>query len=301
MYNLAIIILNYRQYDYTMRTVDHLLEINVSEDIYVVDNCSPNDSYARLKEKYENVGNVSVIQSEKNGGYSYGNNYGIRFAQAQKQYDYICIMNPDVIVPDNYFQEMCAKLEAHPEYAVIVPLMLYPDHIDMADIGFKLAEAKMLYREHFLLYRFFKKKKADIRFEHIGDGLLPTECVPIAIFIVDAKAFASVGYFDEGCFLHNEEPILGHKMQSIGKGMLIDVSHYYLHYHLSTVSTEDKWQVYKKNFGSILDNYNREYESRKYLCEKYYGGKYINRLRMVRLINLFMLHTQRILALVLKR
>ena len=78
----VFIILNYKTYKDTLVLVDSLLEQGLgNRRIIIIDNASPNESYEILNAKYGNNGSVDVIYSEENGGFSKGNNIGLRFAK----------------------------------------------------------------------------------------------------------------------------------------------------------------------------------------------------------------------------
>ena len=71
--------------------------MNSIDKIVVVDNCSTDNSYVQLKE-FENE-KIHVVQSEKNGGYGYGNNIGIDYLK--NLVDYIIVANPDVVFKES--------------------------------------------------------------------------------------------------------------------------------------------------------------------------------------------------------
>ena len=96
----AIIILNYNSEDDTIRFVNEIKEFNVLDKIIVVDNLSPNGDFERLKVLESEK--VDVIQSERNGGYSYGNNYGIKHMEKLgEQFDCVIISNPDIRITED--------------------------------------------------------------------------------------------------------------------------------------------------------------------------------------------------------
>jgi len=99
---VAVVLVNYRNYSDTLRCVDSLLACGYEDlAIYVVDNNSLDDSSACLAEGLEVRGargrKLSFIQSEENGGFSKGNNLGIRRALAEGA-DYIWLLNNDTLV-----------------------------------------------------------------------------------------------------------------------------------------------------------------------------------------------------------
>ena len=86
----AIILLNYNDYKTVIEYINLIKNYNAIDRIVIVDNCSPDGSYEILK-KYESD-KISVIQTDKNKGYAYGNNYGIHYLEKNgEKYDYITI------------------------------------------------------------------------------------------------------------------------------------------------------------------------------------------------------------------
>ena len=292
---LAIIILNYNDYETTIKCVNQLLRIGIEYQIVVIDNFSKNESYQVLKEKYSSVSGIVVKRTEKNGGYSYGNNQGILAAQEITDFKYYCIMNPDVIIESNYFEELCHCLSKMPEYAVISPLMLYPDKLDLTKISCNLRTSKEIYKHHLLL-----NKQANItyksRYKYIGNSLIEAEAVPGSCFIIDAKILCEIGLFDDKCFLYNEESILAIKLKRIEKKYLISLKHNFIHNHNYEIPRKEVWGNYKDNFDKVFRDYRITYDSRKYLCEAYYDGEYLFRLKLVNIINIFLLYLKHIIA-----
>jgi Predicted glycosyltransferases len=51
-------------------------------------------------------GEVILVWSGKNGGYSYGNNLGLRLAKSLALFSYLLIINNDIVLKDNFLEEM---------------------------------------------------------------------------------------------------------------------------------------------------------------------------------------------------
>ena len=120
----AIIILNYNSKNDTIRYVNEIKNYNVLNTIIVVDN---NSSALNEFEELEKLksDNIYVIKSDKNGGYSYGNNFGLKFLENMKEkYDFVVISNPDVEVKEEAFKECFKVLEENNKIAVCAPMML---------------------------------------------------------------------------------------------------------------------------------------------------------------------------------
>ena len=79
--NTAIIVVNFNCEDETKAYVEKISKYNIINRIIVVDNMSTTiGAFDELK-KLEKIDTkkIIVIQTEKNGGYSYGNNFGVKY------------------------------------------------------------------------------------------------------------------------------------------------------------------------------------------------------------------------------
>ena len=78
--NTLYLILNYKTYNETIYLIRELLSQDIRENfILVVDNCSPNESFIRIKEAFQTEKRIECIRTDENGGYAKGNNYGLRY------------------------------------------------------------------------------------------------------------------------------------------------------------------------------------------------------------------------------
>jgi glycosyltransferase involved in cell wall biosynthesis len=75
---VVVVILNYNDADNCLRVANNALKDSNINKVIIVDNCSPDKSYERLKEHASD--NLVIMQSERNGGFAYGHNVGIRYA-----------------------------------------------------------------------------------------------------------------------------------------------------------------------------------------------------------------------------
>ena len=73
---VAILLVNWNGYNLTRECIESLLSITYNNfQIYVVDNGSTDGSYERLKTEFPNI---ALIRSNRNLGFSGGNNLGIK-------------------------------------------------------------------------------------------------------------------------------------------------------------------------------------------------------------------------------
>ncbi len=127
MDKVAIVILNYLNYKDTMECVESIaLDQYPAKEIIIVDNGSPNDSQARLEEKFRNHGGVHLLFSEKNEGFARGNNLGIRYARDILGCNFVLLLNNDTVVKDAGM--ITTLMEAYaPGVGVLGPRILAAD------------------------------------------------------------------------------------------------------------------------------------------------------------------------------
>jgi len=127
MFRVCICILNYNNAHKTIAAVQSALNQTYGNiGIVIVDNASSDDSLVVLqdfltKNSYDftlldefDIGTnqekpcsaVSLLVSKQNGGYSRGNNLGIRFAKSFSAFSHVLIVNNDVIMAGNFVEDL---------------------------------------------------------------------------------------------------------------------------------------------------------------------------------------------------
>ncbi|HIT70841.1 MAG TPA: glycosyltransferase, partial [Candidatus Scatovivens faecipullorum] len=120
---VAVIIVNYNDAEDTKKYVNTISKYEIINRIVVVDNLSTTvGTFDKLK-KLENE-KVKVISSDKNGGYDYGNNFGVRYLQSiNEKYDYIIISNPDIEITETAIKHCLEVIDNDKKIGVIAPRM----------------------------------------------------------------------------------------------------------------------------------------------------------------------------------
>lgn len=107
MINIAIIVLNWNQPKLTLDTINSLLKIKSTGfkyKVFLLDNNSTDNSVSIFQDKYKSNPLIEIVKNNKNLGYV-GNNVGIKRAIKQK-YDYVLLLNNDVIVDSNFLVKL---------------------------------------------------------------------------------------------------------------------------------------------------------------------------------------------------
>jgi len=89
-------------------------------EIILVDNASSDGTQDEVRREFPKV---RLVQNEKNVGFSSANNIGIGLCSGQ----YICLINSDVLVPQDCLEKMLDYMERHQDIGIMGPKMILPD------------------------------------------------------------------------------------------------------------------------------------------------------------------------------
>lgn len=254
---LLIVILNYVDFNITIDCVKNLRNYGIKEDIIVVDNNSPNESYDRILESIGFLENVRVIKTNKNGGYSFGNNFAINYVE-RENYKYYCIMNPDIVVKNpNYFIEITNIMDRDPKIALASGVQIYSGLYGGNFMNYwKLPNKISGIYDHSFIDIFHKRKQKPIA---ILDDYGYVDVLSGCCFVVRSDVFNTLNYFDENVFLYYEENILSKKIHNAGykEALCINLSFYHNH------------KIAPKKLKKILKNKIIQISSKKYFYKNY--------------------------------
>ena len=187
---VAIVIVNYNDVDDTVKYVDTISNYNVINRIVVVDNLSTTIGAFETLKKLENE-KVKVIQSEKNGGYDYGNNVGVKYLDSLgEKYDYIIVSNPDISVSEEAIVNCINKLEKDDKIAVIAPRMFNKDDKPIRRSSWKMRTfwLDVVHSTRVLELLFYKVLRGGEYLEKdYQNEMLEVEAISGAFFIIKNK------------------------------------------------------------------------------------------------------------------
>ncbi len=235
----VFIILNYNDLDNCMRLARSVKEFSCIDRVIIVDNASTDDT-AEL-EALESEGMI-LIRTDKNGGYSYGNNRGAEYAVKELGADRLIFSNTDVTIDE---EALAASLDAVGKdgIAYCAPLMQYSYNDEPEPVApycgnwFSSLMTKTIVGTLIRKARRKKKHPTGIHDVNIACG---------ALFAITAEAFCAAGMFDENVFLYCEEDILFYKLRKLGYRVTLDGSHKYIHEHGAVIKkTYDKFRRFR--------------------------------------------------------
>lgn len=193
----------YHHDDFTRRAFSSIAAQTYSHEqlhLYVVNN--PHwelGSYLpRLQELAQETPNMvraTFLGTEKNLGFSGGNNVGLRRAVAEG-YDYLIILNDDAYFAPDCIATMVAALEADPTIAEAQPVIaLHPDTALVNSAGNAL---------HMLGFGYSMGYKQPVD-EWAGRGVQDVAYVSGAIAMFRASLLQELGYMEEAFFMYHED------------------------------------------------------------------------------------------------
>ena len=255
----GIVVLNYNTPEETLKCVESIRKYtSIRYKIFVVDNKSTDDSAEKLSKRLKEQCDVQFIQSSKNGGYSAGNNIGVK-AAIEDKCDVIYIMNSDVELTEDALTRMNKVLLSNDKYMIIGPRVINNDGNDTQVARKKVTLKTFIFSRHpFVYFRIFDKI-SNRKCNHSGHKVFSFDgCVMGCCLGVRASDFERIKYFDENIFLYGEESILTYKMEKLDKLAVYDKGTKI--WHKESISTKKRGnafiQFHSWNSGMyILKNY----------------------------------------------
>lgn len=263
IYMYSVCILNYNDSKTTVELIKLISKYQSLNYIVVVDNASTDDSYNELV-KWSSP-QIHVIKSDKNGGYGYGNNIGVRYCHNVLHEKYVAICNPDVIVKEESLKACCSYLEQNDDTTVAVPQMLDRNGNVVEECVWPIQTGLQYLCFSLKLLGFLFNKKYTFN----TNDVVEVDCVAGSLLVIDTDSFVKYALYDENIFLFCEETVLGIKLKKRNRKSVLIKDKTFIHYHSVSIN---------KNIKSLLTQKRIMWNSRLYVLEKYYNW---NRFQMV--------------------
>lgn len=189
MFDVSVIIVNYNTLKVTRECINSVIEKTqgIKYEIILVDNASTDGS----KEFFEKDNRVKYIYSEKNGGFGYGNNLGMKVAKGK----YFFLLNSDTLLVNNAIKEFHDYAEKHDSKKV------YGCYLQSTDGNYN---ASSFFFPAFTIKDFIKRKIH-------GQDYTPdysekqVEAISGADMFFHREIYEKTNGFDENIFLYGEE------------------------------------------------------------------------------------------------
>ncbi len=212
---LSVIIVNYNVKYFLEVCLHSLLKAaaGIDTEVIVVDNNSSDDSCAMVRERFPSV---KIIENKDNKGFSKANNQGVAIAKGE----YILFLNPDTVMPEDFFARTLTYMDTHPEAGAIGPRLIdgkgqfAPDskksYPSLSVAIFKTTGINKLFKKS----AYFNKYYA----VHVGEhetaavDVLSGCCMMVRRSAMDKAG----GAFDEDYFMYCEDVDLSYRIEKAG-------------------------------------------------------------------------------------
>ena len=221
---VGIVLLNYNSYEDTIDCINSLSNINYDNYcIVIIDNCSTDDSFAKLKKINSNK--IYIIKSEFNGGWSSGNNLGIKKC-LELNCEYILLLNNDTLVEKNFLEILIDFYEKNKICGIVSPKIMYNSNRKM--IWFAGGSINF---HKFLADNIGNKEFDGDEFSNIHESEYITGCA----MLINKKIINDCGYLPEEYFMYLED--VDYSLQVKKHGYKLYVQPKSIIYHKVSAST----------------------------------------------------------------
>lgn len=228
----SCVLLNYNDADTTIALVEEIRSFNLLKHVIVVDNCSTDDSWEKLQLLCR-LDKVITLKTDHNGGYGWGNQYGVQYAHDVLGEKLVLIINPDVSFTEECLGACLEEIQREEDTAIVSPLQLDSQGKTVRQFAWNLGSGlrHLLSCEALLRHSVFPLPCVDI---DPNTKAVLVDCVPGSFLLADAEKFLQSGGYSSEMFLYWEETMLGYRMKRMGyKTVLLPQQKYYHHHSVS--------------------------------------------------------------------
>ncbi|MGN0528801.1 MAG: glycosyltransferase family 2 protein [Eubacterium sp.] len=247
---LGIIIINFNKYEKTVDCIKSIFDTVKSDyKIYLLDNCSANNSFEILNNLYKDDPRVEMIESKENLGYARGNNLCLEKAE-KDGCEYVLISNNDIVYKENAVEILLDVIKSG-EYLLVGPRSYSPD----GRIQSSVKKNKPTFSEYMKFSTYLSNLVPKNQAKVFYKNLQPKEFSQVywvcgSSFIADMKKFKEIGYFDPYTFLYFEEYIISEKAVKSGMKIAFEPKAQVIHFHGASTGGAANLFTRTENFKS---------------------------------------------------
>ncbi len=266
MVDLALVILNYNTRDLLRECLKSVYaNTGLAFDVCVVDNASTDGSLEMVRAEFPQV---HAVASPHNGGFSFGNNLGLRHygfdgsRPAEERPRYAALLNPDTIVPEGALAGLVRFMDEHPDAGVCGPrLVLLDGQLDLACRRAFPTPEVAFYRLSGLSQLFprsprFGRYNMTYLDEH---ETAEVDSVVGACMVVRREAIRQAGLMDETFFMYGEDIDWAKRIKECGWKV-----YYYpgvIIHHMKRASSRHSRKAQVEFYRSMAIFYRKHYQA----------------------------------------
>lgn len=228
-------------------------------EVFVVDNASRDGSLAYIREKFPGV---VLIANQDNKGFGRANNQA--YAQAKGQY--ILFLNPDTVLPEDFFQKTLAYMDAHPGAGGIGPRLIDGKGVFAPDAKKSFPSLSVALFKGTGINKIFPRSPYFNKYYavHIGEHeTAAVDALSGCCMLMRKEAVEKAGgAFDEDYFMYFEDGDLCYRIRKAGYENIYFPETTVIHY--KGESTRKTTLSYVKVFNEAFAIFARKHYSKQY-------------------------------------
>lgn len=256
-------------------------EYETIDKIIIVDNKSTDGSMKVLNTLDSKK--IIVMESDKNGGFSYGNNIAGKYMYEHFKPEYILYANTDTIFDERNIKECISTMKKYSDLGLISTRMKGPDGKEqLASWNYSTYKNHLL--NNFWIYRRRYYVRNQLNEKKYADNFEYTDIVRGSFMLFRMDALKKADFFDSNVFLYAEETIISKRLLRAGYKVGILTNLWYIHNHKENPKANNgSYMALKRMFDSCY----------YYQCE--YGDINVFQKILLRSLNRYGLFEQRII------
>ncbi|WP_455637578.1 glycosyltransferase family 2 protein [Parabacteroides sp.] len=235
---VSIITINYNGYKDTCELVESFRQFeDYPYEIIIVDNASPNGDGALLK---TSLSGVTIVCSDKNLGFSGGNNLGYKYAKGE----YILFMNNDMTITRPFLKTLVNRLQSNERIGLVSPKIKYEHHPDIIQYAGYTAMNPIRISNHLI----------GVNQKDLGqyDQATPTAYAHGACMLTSRKIIEKAGMMTDIYFLFYEEIDWSIQLRRAGYEIWYEPNAHVLHKESMTIKRGTPQRLYYLTRSRIL-------------------------------------------------
>lgn len=220
MKDLAIIILSYNSREHLPRCLHslHAAIQGLDVTVFLVDNASTDGSADYVQREFSWC---TLIRSQRNAGFSYGNNLGLKAAGFPEMplFRHVLLLNPDTELSSDALPTMLGYMQEHSDIGVLGPKLLLADgSLDKASKRGLPTPASAFYHFSGIALLFPRSRRfGSYNMTFVDDNeTADVDSTVGACQLMRSEALAKVGLLDEHFFMYGEDLDLNLRIRQAG-------------------------------------------------------------------------------------
>lgn len=214
MKRLSVVIVNYNVAQFLEICLHSVYASTIQSetDVWVVDNNSSDGSLEVLQDKFPQV---KLIANKKNIGFSAANNQALQAANTE----YVLLLNPDTIVPEDCFEKCLRFMDEHPEAGGLGVRMIDGSGNFLPESKRGLPGPWVSFCKAFGLGSLFPHSAlfGGYYLSYLSEHQVhEVDVLSGAYMLMRREALEKTGFLDESFFMYGEDVDLSYRLQKAG-------------------------------------------------------------------------------------